>query len=366
MTVAGAAGIAAATAKVLPGNAQNDGVVCQMAVQALTSAGPSSGQAYSGVLEITISAGGAIDSGSFTPDGGISAPVVGETEGRALDLRLTFADGQALVLTGTGEYPIDTCSGALSGGFSGPRLGDTGSWVIDPAGTVLIDAGRPDAIETATPAATATPSVIPTVNPECAAVSCEDTYVMDPVTCECLCPEHYDACGPVCCPGGSICLDESSGECTCPDGTELCGDWCVESCPAGEYLNDSCTCVEGCDLICDNGEQLDWDACECNSLCSAPTPNYCHGDCYAEPRYECSGVCYTAVELNSNSQMCGIACTVCPAGVPCIAGSCQCPATYDYCPGAGCKSLSDDNDNCGSCGTVCTGGKTCQGGMCQL
>ena len=89
------------------------------------------------------------------------------------------------------------------------------------------------------------------------------------------------------------------------------------------------------------------------------------GNCYVTQHYECSGVCYSAVDLNSNVNMCGPSCQVCPSGVPCIAGSCQCPATYTYCQGVGCKALSGDNDNCGSCGNVCTGGKTCQGGMCQ-
>ena len=50
----GATGVAAAMTKVLPTNAQNGGVTCQMSLQALTSAGPSFGESYSGVLQITV------------------------------------------------------------------------------------------------------------------------------------------------------------------------------------------------------------------------------------------------------------------------------------------------------------------------
>jgi hypothetical protein len=362
MTAAGASGMAVALTKVLPGSAQN-GVVCQRTVQALTSAGPSFGQAYSGVLEITMGDDGAIDTGSFTPDGGISAPVVGESEGRALSLRVTFSDGQALVLSGTGENEIETCSGALSGIFSGPQLGDTGSWVIDPAESVRSGAGGSNTSTTAVANGTATA----TATPACPGVECDSTYVVDPATCECVCPDPYEACGPVCCPAGSECMDEASGQCACPEYTELCGDSCVEYCPMQMHRDvDTCACVEGCDITsCPEGEDLDPDKCLCVSVCPPANPYYCGGSCYAELQVLCSGVCYPATSVNSNPLMCGSSCQVCPTGVPCIGGSCQCPATYSYCAGVGCKSLSDDNSNCGSCGTVCTGGKTCQGGMCQ-
>lgn len=353
----------AAVSRVLPATAQGNGATCQLSVQALTSAGPSYGQAYGGVLEFTMGNEGAIDRGTFTPDGGISAPVVGEFEGRAIDLRITFADGQALVLSGTGENPIEICSGALSGVFSGPHLGDTGSWMIDPsASLVTVNSG----LGGTTPIAGATATATATATPSCPGVECDSTYVVDPVTCECVCPTPYEACGPVCCPSGSVCMDEASGECSCPDGTELCGDACVDVCPMQTYRDhDTCECVEGCNLTCSEGEELEPDKCICVNACPPANSYYCAGNCYAEAQVMCSGQCYSATSVNSNAQMCGLSCQVCPDGVPCIGGSCQCPATYTYCPGGGCKSLSDDNDNCGSCGNYCTGGKTCQGGMCQ-
>lgn len=357
----GATGVAAAMTKVLPANAQNGGVTCQMSIQALTSAGPSFGIAYDGVLEITLGDDGAIDSGSLSFTGGPTVPVVGESEGRALSLRATFPNGSALVLSGAGENDIATCSGALSGVFGGPELGDTGSWLIDPAYSESISSGGGSGSTPITPIATGT------VTPECPGVQCDSMYVVDPDTCECVCPPPYEACGPVCCPAGSVCTDESAGECSCPDGTELCGDACVTSCSAGKYLDyDTCQCMDGCEVLtCPEGEYYDDVECLCRPICSGGTSHYCGGNCYAEAHYECSGVCYSATSLNSNTQMCGASCQVCPAGVPCIAGSCQCPATYSYCQGVGCKSLSDDDANCGACGNVCTGGKTCQGGICQ-
>lgn len=362
VAVAGATGIAAAMTKVLPSSAQT-GVTCEMSIQALTSAGPSFGTAYSGVLEITIADEGAIDVGSLSFDGGPTVPVVGQADGRALSLRATFPNGNALVLTGTGEQPIDQCTGALSGVFGGPELGDTGSWLIDPSQSVRTDnGGSGSGIATGT----AVPGSSPT--PSCPGVTCDSTYVVDPATCECVCPPPYEMCGEVCCPSGSDCTDPASGTCSCPMGTELCGDSCVPLCGSGEYLDyDTCQCSAGCNLTCsyEQGKVLDETTCTCVDICTGTLPYFCGGACYDQQMYMCSGTCYTAVSLNSNANMCGPSCQACPAGVPCIAGTCQCPFGYSYCQGVGCKSLSDDNSNCGACGNVCSAGTTCQGGMCQ-
>lgn len=359
--VAGATGLAAATARVLPASAQGNGPTCTMTIEALTSAGPSDGQYYTGVLEITLGQEGAIDKGSFTPAGGVAAPVVGESEGRALSLRVTFADGQALVLTGTGENDIASCSGALSGVFGGPQLGDTGSWMIDPSLSQRSGASSSGGQTPPPP-----PGASPTSVPACPGVQCDAAYVVDPSTCECVCPPPTTACGAICCPAGAICDDESQGYCACPQLTELCGNSCVPSCQMGYFLDyDTCECVEGCDLTCPYGQTVDVNSCLCVDICTGSLPYFCGGACYGDPYYECGGLCYAGSDLNSNADMCGPSCQQCPSGVPCIGGSCQCPATYSYCAGAGCKSLSDDNSNCGACGNVCAGGKTCQGGMCQ-
>ncbi len=259
---AGAAGMAAAVSHVLPSSAQGGRVACTVTMQALTSAGPSTGQAYSGVLELPIAGQNAIDQGTFTPDGGVAASVVGQSNGRALSLRVTFADGQALVLTGVGENDLSVCSGALSGTFSGPQLGDTGSWRIDPSQSQLSGVvGGVGATATSVPAM---PEETATSTP-CAEMTCDDPFVLDPETCECGCPPPYEVCGFVCCPAGSVCTDPDAGECSCPEGTELCGDYCVASCEVGSYLDyETCQCAEGCGPIsCAEGETLDPETCLC-------------------------------------------------------------------------------------------------------
>jgi hypothetical protein len=76
----GATGLVAAASRVLPAAAQ-DGVTCQMSMQALTSAGPSVNTAYAGVLEITLAGDGSIDTGSLAFTGGPTVPVVGQFAG---------------------------------------------------------------------------------------------------------------------------------------------------------------------------------------------------------------------------------------------------------------------------------------------
>lgn len=361
---AGASGLAVAMTRVLPSDAQGQGITCQMAVQALTSAGPSLGQAYSGTLQITLAPDGAIDTGSFTPDGGIAVPVAGQAHGRAVSLRVTFADGQALVLTGTGENDLDVCSGALSGVFGGPQLGDTGSWQIDPAHSQRAGSSATGGAS----APTATTAAMPTLSPTpCPGMVCDDPFVLDPNSCQCACPAPTELCGFVCCPSGSVCTDPNAGECSCPDGTELCGNSCVAACADGSYLDyNTCQCSAGCGITsCPDGQTLDTAQCRCVDICSGGNPYYCNGNCYAEQQVSCGGMCYAASSVNSNPNMCGSSCQVCPPGVPCIGGSCQCPYSYSYCPGVGCKSLSDDNSNCGSCGNVCGAGTSCQAGTCR-
>lgn len=360
---AGASGLVAAVTRVVPAAAQGRGMtVCQMTVEALTSAGPSTGQTYNGVLEITLAPDGAVNIGNFTPSGGIAAPVVGQANSRALSLRVTFADGQALVFTGTAENDLVVCSGQLSGVFGGPQLGDVGQWRIDPSQSQRTGTGVGGEVTATSVPATLTPTPTP-----CPDMTCDSPFVLDPNSCQCTCPAPTELCGPVCCPAGSDCTDATNGECSCPSGTELCIDSCVSLCETGSYLDPTtCQCVAGCGIgSCPEGQQLDTARCLCVDICTGAAPYYCNGNCYTEQMVNCSGACYPASNVNSNPNMCGASCQVCPPGVPCIAGSCQCPYGYNYCQGAGCKSLSDDNSNCGNCGNACTGGTTCQGGTCQ-
>lgn len=310
--------MAVALGRVLAAEGQAPGSSCQMTMQALTSAGPSSGTAYSGVLEIAFGQDGAVDLGSLAFDGGPTVPVAGESRGRALSLRATFPDGSALVLTGTGEQALESCSGALSGVFGGPQLGDTGSWLIDPSQSQLLDDGGSDS------------------QSSCADVSCVDPFVLDSGSCQCIC--QFDSVS--------------------------CGGTCVAPCGPGETLDEaSCTCVSGCGLSCPDGQSLDADACVCVDFCSDPAhPFYCGGECFGHEQTFCLGSCHDLL-LHDPTQ-CGPDCVICPNGVPCLDGVCECPAGMTYCEVVGCKDLKTDSDNCGVCGFVCPVADSCADGYC--
>lgn len=263
MGIAGSASLAGVAARVSHAYAQDLGITCTIALQALTSAGPSFGQSYTGQLEIDVADDGAIDTGFFTPDGGLAAPAVGNASGRSLSLRVTFPDGQTLVFGGTGDQAIDVCSGAISGAFSGPQLGDTGSWI-----GILSAVAVPDESAGGGDTDPAPPLVDPTACPE---IACEAPLVFDEVTCICACPDGGFECGLVCCPSGSVCTDASTGECGCPEGTELCGNACVPSCEWWAEMDyNACTCVEWCELRsdddCQQGYHLTEEICLCELM----------------------------------------------------------------------------------------------------
>lgn len=346
-------------ARVAPESAQGNGSTCQMTIQALTSAGPSFGAAYSGLLEIAFGEEGAIDDGSLAFDGGPTVPVVGNAGGRALSLRATFPNGNALVLTGTGENDIDTCSGALSGVFGGPELGDSGSWQIDPA-----------ASQQTTPAGSTAAVTAPTATPTpCPGFACDAPFVLDAGTCECICPESTTSCGPTCCDAGQECSNDAAGTCSCPAGMEACGDGCVTPCASGTYLDPTtCTCGP-CNLTCEDEQctSLELDTCTCVSICGPSAPFCCNGLCYDAEPVMCNGACVPAEQTQTDPNNCGPNCEACPTGMGCSGGQCKCPSGADYCAGIGCVELMSDPQNCGSCGNVCPADKSfCGNGECEL
>jgi hypothetical protein len=101
---------------------------CALHIFAKTSAGPHKNTTYTGTLHMEIGEGGAIDSGTFDLDDGSSHPLVGQTTGRALNLRVTLATGKILELNGTADIDLLLCRGAASGTFGGPGDTDIGTW----------------------------------------------------------------------------------------------------------------------------------------------------------------------------------------------------------------------------------------------
>jgi hypothetical protein len=130
---------------------------CRLSVVATVRVGPSTGTLFQGNvpgqlrgdLSFSLGQGGAIDSGRLRLEGGADLPAVGQATGRALDLRVQAGIGQTLVFDGTAEQPLDRCTGAVDGLFTGPQAGDIGDWHATASAIGGTGGGAP---------ATATPS----------------------------------------------------------------------------------------------------------------------------------------------------------------------------------------------------------------
>jgi len=87
----------------------------------------------------------------------------------------------------------------------------------------------------------------------------------------------------------------------------------------------------------------------------------------APDQTDCNGVC---VDTCCNNQNCGSCGNICPPGLTCFEGICDCPSGpccaegEVICNGA-CVATCCDNANCGTCGNVCAGGLTCFEGKCD-
>ncbi|MBN1607734.1 MAG: glucosylceramidase [Polyangiaceae bacterium] len=70
------------------------------------------------------------------------------------------------------------------------------------------------------------------------------------------------------------------------------------------------------------------------------------------------------VNLQTDSQNCGICGQACSVGQSCQAGVCACAAGFTPCP-AGCVDTMSDSSNCGTCDMACAGGQVCSQGTCS-
>ena len=187
-----------------------------------------------------------------------------------------------------------------------------------------------------------------------AATGCEPglTYCENVGACVDLATDlnNCGACGAVC-ESGLVPVRCRNGVCeraSCPPELEYCGavDLCrdLSSDPlhCGAYQN---PCASG---VCVGG------------VC-APA-----GGC-APGQTDCGGVCVDTCCDNNNCGACG---NVCPAGLTCFEGVCDCPSGLCcaegevLCDGA-CVATCCDNNNCGACGNVCAPGFTCFEGVCD-
>jgi hypothetical protein len=317
-------------------------VDCTMPFLSKAQAGKNKGHRYDGDLKITIETDGAIDNGTLTTADGTTYDVVGQTDGRSIQLRVKLGADRVLALFGTAEEDLVLCRGRVDGVFSGWAESDLGTWTLG--------------VKPAAPTPTATPTEAatnngggggggstgggnssgdgggtgnPTATP-CPAQDCGGgPFVWLPDQCACGCLPPTEQCGAsVCCPGGATC-DSASGNCSCPAGTEFCVDSCVPVCASGSNRNFT-TCQCETQTSCGTGETLCNGACV-SINCSASqlfdsTQCMCVNRCSPGQGF-CGGSCIDIVNDRNNCGSCG---NVCQTGVPCIAGICTCPPGTSY------------------------------------
>ncbi len=102
---------------------------CTMQISATVELGPTAGQSVQGTLSISIGENGAIDSGTLQFSDGTSVPVVGQATSRSIRLRAGSAPDSTIAFIGSGVFPIDQCSGDVTGAFVGPGLQTIGVWI---------------------------------------------------------------------------------------------------------------------------------------------------------------------------------------------------------------------------------------------
>ncbi len=344
--MAGAFGLASRGASA---NAPTDPVDCTMPLLSRVALGKNKGTRYDGDLAITIETNGAIDTGQLTTADGATFDVVGQADGRTINLRIKIASDEFLSLIGTGEQDLTDCSGRVDGTFGGWAESDLGTWTL----------GVKPAVAGPTPPATIASgngggsnggnsgggngsngggggggsSTNPTPTPTpCPPQDCGGILIWMPDLCACGCADNGVACEQMsCCPTDSICANNGTGNCACASGSEVCGNACVPSdCAAGSTFNySSCLCetATSCgsgetlcassgtcvSIVCPTGQLFDAASCMCVNQCSSGMGL-------------CGGVCISI----STDQNCGACGNVCPTGQSCFGNYCGCPATYHY------------------------------------
>jgi len=113
------------------GQQYRDPAVCVMSFEANVRHGPSAGLALQGVLTLQVEPDGRIDTGVLALADGSTIPVVGQTNGRAINLFFDLGDGTFIAGVGTAQYAVRECRGPMGGPFTGPLDGDAGDWFVD-------------------------------------------------------------------------------------------------------------------------------------------------------------------------------------------------------------------------------------------
>ena len=331
---------------------------CLLEIVATIRLGPSAGVIIDGTvpgelrgeLSIAVGADGAIDSGRFRLEGGAELPVVGQADGRALNLRVDIAADQTLILVGTAAQRLEQCTGDVDGLLTGPRVGDLGDWHATATALGGGEAPPPGATATASPAsgvptATATPAGSPAATPPAGSTATPTATATGTPTAT---PTETPTPAPTETPTPEA---PTPTPVTCPAGTTDCGGVCL----------DLQTDVNNCGA--------------CGNVCPEAEPGFdvgcAAGNCFfmreracAEGLSSCNEVC---VNRQTDPANCGTCGNVCAPGQICFGGLCatdhRCDAGLTNCNDV-CVDLLIDPANCGVCGRVCAAGEICFGGQC--
>jgi hypothetical protein len=106
--------------------------ICALKFDGEVAFGPDEGTTLAGTLRMQIGRDGAIDGGAIEIDERTQLAVVGQATGRALNLRISVADGRWVTLTGTAAEDVRACTSRIEGMLSGPQRRDLGTWAAVP------------------------------------------------------------------------------------------------------------------------------------------------------------------------------------------------------------------------------------------
>ena len=255
---------------------------------------------------------------------------------------------------------------------------------------------------------------------DCGAGACVSTFSMGQFTnscgaCGAACAQNpgacmSDGCGSVCpggtCMGGALCTVDGSGHATCQQNQGFCDPFSCDGC-CDYSMGFGGTCVPGnlptkcgsnaigcvdciamgetCDTTTHKCAGCTGATCAsapgkcgysdgCGGVCNAAEGATCTGgaNCDANGKCTCPGIgqdlcggqCIDVFSAATNCGGCGV---ICPTGVACVGGTCQCPApNAHFCaenPPGVCTNLATDSAHCGTCYTACPG-TPCNDGVC--
>ena len=338
----GAGGLGAAVLGLTGGKAAlaADPKTCVLDLRALVVAGAGTGKSFDGKLTLVINDDGAIDDGDLVTSGGTSHPLVGQANGRALDVRVDLGGGQSLALLGVAQQDLILCRGQIDGTFAGPEFGDMGVWTTAKASASdgsstggSASGGSSSGGSSSGGSSSGGGSTGDTSGGGDAGGDCASGVVCGGVCCE---PAPGLSADNIACNAGACECTYSCASAGCAGGdgsiVNTCGSDPQTHCHSECEVAVEIPCP---DVVCDNGDTLDVDSCTCipagGSVCA-------DGPCF--PGEQCvGGIC-----------VCGATGAMCPDGFNCEpTGVCieACASVgLTNCSGY-CADLQNDTFNCG-------------------